>query len=159
MSWTKGQIVRAAFAELGLSSYDVDLAPEELDAALNELDLMMASWAVQGVQVGYLLASNPDDSDLKQDSGLPLSAIGAVKLGLAVRIAPSKGKSVSPHTLRSAKSSYDALLTSVVTNNLPTVQLVGGIPAGAGRKHRPKFLNAPIDSPVQQASSTNEGVL
>lgn len=132
MSWTKRQIITQAFEEIGLAAYVFDLTPEQLQSALNRLDSMMASWNAKGIRLGYPIPSNPDDSDLDQQTGVPDAANEAIYLNLGIRLAPGFGKTVAIETKASAKSSYDTLLSRVA---YPIEQqLPGTMPMGAGNK-------------------------
>lgn len=142
MSWTKGAIVRQAFEELALAGYVYDLTDEELAAGLRRLDTMMATWGSQGLRVSYAISAEPDGSSLSDASGLPLAAVEAVYLGLAVRLAASKGKQLAPSTKVAAKAAWDALLARQATDDVREQQLRGGVPAGAG--HKPGVLSRPF---------------
>lgn len=154
MSWTKRQLVTAAFNELALADYDFDLSPEEEQAALVKLDTMMATWSAQDIDIGYAFGLSPDDTDLDQDSGLPLVAVEAVYLRLAIAIAGSKGKTVANTTKAGAKGAYDALLSYVAHQQLREQQLPSTLPRGAGDKpwriDQP-FMRKPDTSPLQIA--------
>ena len=155
MGWTKRQIVEQAFGELALASYDFDLSPEEMQAALVKLDTMMATWGSQGIQIGYALGITPDDTDPDQDSGLPLEAVESVYMGLAVRIAASKGKALPTSTKATARDAYDALMARAASNAVQQQQFAQGTPTGAGRKtwrsfNRP-FTPTPNTDPLQNS--------
>ena len=130
--WTKREILVEAFTEIGLASYVYDLDPEEQQTALRRLDAMMALWAVKGARAGYALPSGPDTSDLDDDSGLPDTAVETVWLNLAIRLAPSYGKQVSPDTKKSARDGYDQLLWGAAYPQQQ--QLPNTMPRGAGNK-------------------------
>ena len=149
MSWTKRQIVAEAFAELALAGYVFDLSPEELTGALRRLDTMMATWDGLGLHLGYPLAIDPDTADLDQPSGLPLRAVEAVYMGLAVRLAAGKGKQLQPATVIAAKRHYEALL-GVAMTPADAQQLRDGMPRGAGARRRGfgPFLPRPDTSPT-----------
>lgn len=160
MGWTKRQLIEDAFGELALAGYVFDLSPEELQAALRRLDTMMATWGSQGLQLGHAASATPDGSDLDQDSGIPLEAVEAVYMGLAVRLAASKGKALASSTLRTAKAAFDALMSRAASADVQEQQLASGTPRGAGRKpwrtiHRP-FVPTPDVSPLQ--GSTDGGL-
>jgi hypothetical protein len=130
MSWTKRDFIRQAFDELGLASYVYDLTADQLDAALRRLDGMMATWNAKGIRVGYPLPLSPGDSDIDEATAVPDRANEAIYQNLAVRLAPSYGKLVSPDTKQSAKMAYDALLSYAAMP--PEMQLPQGMPLGAG---------------------------
>lgn len=142
MSWTKGDIVQEALAELGIADYDFDIIPEQLERDIRRLDTMMGVWAVEGIGLNYPLASGPDSSNKDDEIDIPDYAIDAVLLGLAVRLAPSYGKTVSMDTKASYKAAYNALLQRFAPG--PQVQLEQ-LPRGAGAKSHdyPFFTEAP----------------
>ena len=146
MSWTKRQLVAEAFGELALASYDFDLTPDELQAALRRLDTMMASWQGLGIQVGYSMATSQDDSDLDQDSGVAMLAVEAVYMQLACKIAASKGKALPTSTTRNAKQAYDTLVLNVAKAQVQEQQLAAGTPRGQGRKPW-RSINPYVSSP------------
>lgn len=134
MSWTKGQIVDQAFAELALAAYVFDLTPEERQAACVRLDAMMATWAAQGTVLPYSLAMTPDGADLDAESNLPLWAVEAVYMHLALRTAASKGKA-APQTLKAAASlAMAAVETRLAHDDLEEQQFRSGTPRGQGSK-------------------------
>jgi hypothetical protein len=147
MGWTKGQFVTQAFDEIGLAAYVFDLGPEQLESALRRLDSMMATWNAKGIRLGYPIPSSPQNSNLDDETGVPDSANEAIYSNLAVRLAPSFGKTVSPDTKAAAKLGYDALLARAT---MPMEQqLPGTMPAGAGNKPwrntDSPFLTPPTD--------------
>jgi hypothetical protein len=148
MSWTKRELLVAAFGEIGLASYVYDLSPEQLQAALARLDSMMGTWNGQGIRLGYPLPSTPGASNLDDASNLPDSANETVFQNLATRIAPGYGKQVSPDTKTSAYNGYNAMLTASM-GAPPQMQMPGTMPAGAGNKPwrntGQPFLNPPTD--------------
>jgi hypothetical protein len=151
VSWTKQQIIAAAYAELGVADYDFDVQPEEQESALRRLDAMMAVWDGKGIRLGYPLPSSTDVSSLDQDSGLPDTALEPVFLGLALRLAPSIGKTVSVDTRRNASDGFDRLQIAAAQPLPP--QQPNTMPRGAGNKPwRPlssPFFPKPTDSPLQ----------
>jgi hypothetical protein len=125
---TKKQIISDAFEAFGLAGYVFDLQPAQLEAAQRTLDAMMAGWGARGIRVGYAPGGLLDD-----ESGLPDLALEAVTLGLALRLAPGFGKTVSPDTQAQARAAYSALLT--FTAQIPPMRINPGFtPAGAGNR-------------------------
>lgn len=131
MGFSKRQFVEGAFEELGLASYVFDIGPEELDRAMRRLDSMMAEWNGKGIRLGYPIPGNPEDNDLDEPSGVPDSANEAIIGNLAIRIAPTYGKTVSPETRSTAKMAYNTVLQRAC---YPPEMQLGMIPAGAGNK-------------------------
>ena len=150
MSYTKRELISEALAELGLGA-DFDISPEEQEAALRKLDAMMAVWDGRGIKLGYPLPSSPADSDLDQSSNLPDTAVEPVALNLAMRLAPSYGKTVSVDTRRSASEGMDRLLIAPAQPSPP--QQPNTMPRGAGNKPwRPlssPFFPQPTNDPLQ----------
>jgi hypothetical protein len=147
MSWSKREFVLQAFRKAGLAAYVFNLTPSQLQAALVDLDSMMATWNFKGIRIGYPLPSSQSASDLDDETNVPDSANEAIYTNLAIRIAPDFGKAVMPNVYQTAKASYDGLLSLA---NMPMeMQLPGTMPAGAGNKpwrntDNP-FLNNPVD--------------
>jgi len=146
MGWTKRQFVTQAFEEIGLAAYVFDLNPEQLQSGLRRLDSMMATWNAKGIRLGYPLPSSPQDSDLDEQTSVPDSSNEAIYLNLALRIAPSFGKTPSVDTKATAKAAYDNLLSIAA---MPMeMRLPGTLPVGAGNKpwniDQP-FVNPPVD--------------
>tara|TARA_R110000744_G_scaffold352095_3_gene458151 strand:- start:15523 stop:15999 length:477 start_codon:yes stop_codon:yes gene_type:complete len=134
MSWTKSNLIKEAYGEIGLASYVYDLQPEQLESALRRMDSMMANWYSKGISVGYPLPSTPTDSSLDEASNIPDIYAMAIYTNLAIQIAPGMGKTPSPQTVKLANSSYrDAMIRSVTPK---PVRYPAGMPVGAGNKPR-----------------------
>lgn len=130
--WTKQQLIEAAFDELALAHVVFDLDADTLESALRTLDSMMAEWAgAPGISIGYVLPATPDDSNIADDSGIPDSANRPVYTNLAVQLASSRGKTLTPQTIAAATRGYNALLGAAVT---PVGQSSGLPIIGAGNK-------------------------
>lgn len=141
MGWTKQQLIAQAFVEIGLGS-DFNVDADQLEDGLRRLDTMMATWNGKGIRLGYALPSSPDESDIDADSGLPDTANEAAYLNLAIRLAPSYGKTISPDTRTAAKQAYDVLLVDAAQ---PLQQQSKMLPRGAGNK--PWRSGRPFTSP------------
>lgn len=150
MGWSKRQLVNEAYGELALQGYEFDLSPEEVQTALRRMDTMVATWEAKGVRIGYAFPSSPDDSNPDTDAGIPDSAVEAVYMNLAVRLAASNGKQLQGATSRVAKQAYDTLLWPAAQ---PQQQkLPSTLPRGAGnriwRNEQNPFFPTPSDSPL-----------
>ncbi len=148
MGYTKKQIIEQAFEEIGLASYIFDLTADQLDSALRRLDLMVASWYTKNIRIGYPLPVSPQDSNIDQQVDTPLPVNEALVLNLAVRLAPSYGKSLSPDTKMNAKMTYDQLLIQAAA---PIEQQYDkNLPLGAGYKRTERvFVDVANLDPVQ----------
>jgi hypothetical protein len=146
MSWTKRQLVTQALEEIGLAAYVFDLSADQMNSARIKLDAMMSSWNARGIKINYSLPTNQDDSDLDQDSGVPDAAYEAIYKNLAIQLAPSYGKQISPDTRISAKLSLDALIKSIVI--VPTMKFPTSMPLGAGYKSENITFVQPTDDNI-----------
>jgi len=133
MGWSKREIIRKAFGELGLGSYALDASPSELQDAMQMLDALMARWTDRGIVFDtiYPQPASIDTGDLDDDSNVPSYASEAVYLNLALRIAPGFGKTPSPDTKRDARRAYSDVLAKFVVGTEVSLK---GLPRGAGAK-------------------------
>lgn len=146
MSWTRQDFIESAFEEIGLAGYIFDLQPEQLEKAKRRLDAMMATWNSKGIRLGYPLTANPSDSNLDDDTTVPDAANEAIYLNLAIRLAPTLGKTISAETRQTAKDAYDGLLARAA---MPSErQLPSTMPSGMG--NRPWNLERPFVNPPQK---------
>lgn len=150
MGWSKRQFIEQAFDEIGLAGYVFDLSPDQLESALRKLDAMMAQWNAKGIKIGYPLATSPQNSDIDQETDVPLESAEAIYTNLAMRIASSFGKAVPLETKQFAKIAYDTLLSAAAFPRQQ--QMPGSMPAGAGNKpwrdRDDPFLRQPDESPL-----------
>jgi len=150
MGYSKRQFIEAALAEIGLASYVFDLQPEQLEAARQRLDAMMADWHGKGIRLGYPIPSSPQDGSIDEQTNVPDSAYEAIICNLGIRLAPSYGKQVMNETKATAKQGYDTLMqraTFPLEQQFPNT-----MPSGAGNKpwrvYDNPFLRPPVN-PVQ----------
>lgn len=127
MAWTKRDVIEQAYAEIGKAAYEFDLHPEDLQSALRQLDAMLAMWSgTQGIRIGF--AGGDGFGELDVNTEVPTWAVEALYYNLALRLAPSFGKTPSPITVTNAKMALDALRVRCVT---PKRRHLNGY-AGAG---------------------------
>lgn len=155
--WTKREFITQAFEEIGLAAYVFDLTVEQLNSALRRLDAMVGGWAANGVRINYPLPSSPSEADLDQACNVPDFAIEAIYTNLAVRLAPSLGKTVAPETKQVADMAYSNMANQVA---IPTMerQLPMTMPRGQGTKPWRNFNNPFVNKPVDPilAGSDNQ---
>lgn len=146
MGYSKRQFIAAALEEIGIGT-QFDIQPEQEESALRQLDSMMAFWNARGVRLGYPLPGSPESSDVTAESQVPDSANLAIITNLAIRIAPSYGKTVAADTKATAKLTLDTLMARAAFPR--ERQYPSSLPRGAGQKpwgtDRP-FINPPEDS-------------
>lgn len=126
MAKTKGEVVRAALAYLGLADYEFDITAEELATGVDFLNLMMANWSSKNLKVPFNF-----DGDSADDSGLPDNALEGVSTNLAIRLAPTYGKTPSMEVRSTAKQGLNALYADSAR---PRTQQLENVPKGAGFK-------------------------
>ena len=132
MGWTKLSFIESAYAEIGLAKHVFDLQPEDIDEALQHLDGMIGEWEGNGIGIGWNFAAGPDDSDLDTEMDIPIFALKGIRSGLALLIAPGKGKTPSPRTSTSAKDGYDTIAMRCI--HMPEKQFPTRLPVGAGNR-------------------------
>ena len=124
---TKLAIVQKALGKIGLASYVFDPSPEQLQAALEQLELLATEMDGIGIRKGYSLGA-----DISAESGLPDTAINPFAILLAVELAPDYGKQVAPTLQASVLRARNALM---VTNNvIPRMVYPGTLPIGVGNR-------------------------
>ena len=156
MGYTKRQIIEQAFEEMGLASYVFDLTADQLESALRRLDLMVASWYLKNIRIGYPLPISPENSNIDQEVDTPMQANEALVLNLAVRLAPSYGKSLSPDTKANAKLTYDQLLIQAAAPI--QLQYDKTLPLGAGYKRTDQVFDNPPDLNPIVVESNGQGL-
>lgn len=154
MAWTKGDIAKQAFAEMGLAAYVFDLTPDELIGAVQRLDMLMGTLNRRGVRLGYAMSSSAAGADPATDSGLPDEVIEGVVAMLSCRLAPGYGKTVSEDTKATAREARDSMLAKAV--DIPSMQMPPTMPMGAAYKRRPTRPFYPQPSSV---AAGNDGEL
>jgi hypothetical protein len=145
MSYTKGQIVRDALTELGISEYEFDISPEELTSGVSRLDSMLAQWSRKGVKISYNFVGDSSD-----DSGLPNTFREAVITNLAIRLAPSYGKQPAMGVMALAKDSMNDLLRESAA---PIEKQFQEMPVGSGYKNSdPVFFTPKFKEPQEMTN-------
>jgi hypothetical protein len=126
VSYTKGELVKAALSEIGIADYEFDITPGELASGIRRLNSMMSQWSDRGVRISFNYLGASDD-----DSSLPSIAEEAVISNLALRLASSYGKQVAPEVRSTAKRALNSLYNEAAYPNEMQLQT---IPIGAGFK-------------------------
>jgi len=155
VGWTRRQFINAAMTEIGIADYDFDIAPEQYQTAARRLDAMLLEWNGRGLRLGPNIAPSIDGAALDVDVGLPDIANEAVILGLAVRLAPSYGKTVSPDTKAQAKLALNTVMARFA-QPIPQ-QFPATLPLGAGNKtwrYGNPFAAPPTDTIDANTDST-----
>lgn len=156
MAWTKREFVVKAFEELGLAAYVFDLTPDQLLSACQRMDAMVAGWNANGVRISYPLATSPKTTSLDSNTNVPDYCNEAIYLGLACRLAPSLGKTISPETKMYADMAYSNMANQVA---IPTheLQMPQTMPRGQGTKPWRNFNNPFVYAPQAEVDAGSDG--
>lgn len=155
MSWTKEDLLKTAFSELGMADFYYDLEPEQIQDAARKMEAMIAEW---GLRLGYNQSSNPQDIDVSADSGLPDSANSAVYLNVALRLGRTYGKQI-PRDLRiDARIALEDLTVQKIV--IPQKDFAPGTLCGAGNEHiLMDFIYMPESDPEIVAGNDGDLIL
>jgi hypothetical protein len=161
MAWSKRDIIQQALTEIGLADYAFDLEPAQWQSALRRLDAMIGQWEMKGIRLAYPMPISYANSSLDQSIDGHDTALEALYLNLAVRLAPQYGKTPSPDTKITGFQAYKTLLAM----SAQPVELQinnNGIPAGAGYKWYGDpsypFLRPPVDGLAAGDDSDIDGI-
>jgi hypothetical protein len=152
---TKLELIHGAYAELGLAEYVFDISPDEIATGLQRLDRMAAEFETKGIRVGYNLPPSVRDSNEKDEAGIPDWAESAFITNLALRLAPTLGKSVSVDTRIAADNGFEALL--IGNYEIPQMQYPRHMPIGTGNRRNIKTQT--FFAPVERITTVHDAVL
>lgn len=123
----KRDIIEMAFEDCGTAGFEFERTPEEVGSALRKLNAMMLEWPWD--QLGY---AQPDyGSGLPEDeSGIPGYSLSAVASYLALRIAPTMGKTLSNEQRTALARSLGMIQSKVAA--IPQTPFAPNTPRGMG---------------------------
>ena len=124
---TKLVLFNDAYSELGLAGYVFDLSPEEEQEALRRANRMAAMWDSLLIRLGYSMGT-----DINAESGLPDTAEECFVLQLALRLAPTVGKTLSSESRVNARTALNALLAAQAKR--PQQSYPARLPIGKGNR-------------------------
>lgn len=120
-------IVQDAFEEIGVKTAEVALTDDELQSGIRRCNDMLLEWDDIGIITGYTEVLNGDDT-----VNVARSAIAAVKYNLAVRLAPSFTKLVTPALGALSSTTRDTLMAS--NASIGEVAYPDSLPLGSGNE-------------------------
>lgn len=150
MSKTKGDIALLALRRAGIASSATLTQPEPASVgdALKDLELMMAQWLVDGIDIGYLPTDPPQPDD---ESGLELWAVEPVALNLAEKVLIDNLRQVPDALASQIQRGYELICSQVAV--IPSLARRNDMPVGAGNKPwfsgRDRFYIEPDTSSTQ----------
>jgi len=133
MSYTKRQIVQAAYTEDGIANYEFDVSPEMVEAAVIRLNMLAANLAGTGIEIQFP-SENTDTPTVDMTTYIPSAAELYLVLEMACQLAPSIGKTVSPKTEQNRTAAFNNMLVNRAMP-IPQQVLPGTMPIGAGNKY------------------------
>ncbi|MGL4754823.1 MAG: packaged DNA stabilization gp4 family protein [Aeromonadaceae bacterium] len=131
MSKTKGDIALLALRRAGIASSATLTQPEPASVgdALEDLELMMAQWLADGIDIGYLPTDPPQPDD---ESGLELWAVEPVALKLAEKVLIDNLRPVPDALASQIQRGYELICSQVAI--IPSLVRRNDMPVGAGNK-------------------------
>lgn len=126
---TKGDLALKALRKAGLYSDATltDVDPPALADSIQDLEDMMARWQVEGIELSYQFADEPNPGD---ESGIPAWANDAVSLKLAVQMCMDNVIQPSQTLLAEAGAAYQSVCIALTT--VPALKRRNDMPTGAG---------------------------
>lgn len=124
---TMREVIQDAFEEIGVKTAEVSLTADELQSGIRRCNDMLIAWSDLGYIVGYIEVLNGDDK-----MNIDRSAVGAVKYNLAMKLAPSYQKVVTPALAGNASNSFDILMAS--GPGIGEVAFPDTLPFGSGNR-------------------------
>ena len=121
------EVVQDAFEEIGVKTAEVALTGDELQSGIRRCNDMLLEWDDSGVIVGYNEVLNGDD-----DLGVERNSIGAIKYNLAIRLAPSYQKVITPALVAISTTTLDTLMAS--NTNIGEIAYPDTLPMGSGNE-------------------------
>lgn len=119
------EIVQDAMEEIGVKTAEVPLTNDELQSGIRRCNDLLTSWADIGTVPTYNPVLNGSDT-----VEIETSAVGAVKYNLAIRLAPSYQKVITPALKLMADESLAMLEASV--SFIGNVAYPDTLPMGSG---------------------------
>lgn len=149
----KRDLIQQAYGICGQAAYEFELDPAEYAIANQLLDgIMYELRDYQGIDLGYNFPEVGAVGNPQDESGIPPAAKNAVVSGLALKLAPTIGKTLSPESTKALARSWNLLLANNFT--VPQMQLGRHTIRGAGNRwgrwRGPYFVTVPPDNEIIQ---------
>tara|TARA_R110000764_G_scaffold111550_1_gene198314 strand:- start:1644 stop:2081 length:438 start_codon:yes stop_codon:yes gene_type:complete len=122
---TMREVVEDALEDITVKKAEVTLTNDELQSGIRRLNDMLAQWNELGIIAGYNPVTNGDDT-----LELEPAAIAAAKAKLAIRLAPSFSKIVTPALVENARETMEMLETA--NSHIGEIAYPDTLPTGSG---------------------------
>jgi hypothetical protein len=130
---TSTDIVSGALRHIGVRAAESPLTAAEIQDGMEDLNDMGNEWEESGIHLGF---TSSIDANATLD--IPASSLAAFKANLAIRLAPSYGRIITPALANLANISLNALVKS--TAFIGDVEFPDTLPRGSGNEC-PELLN------------------
>lgn len=124
---TMREVVEDAMEDITVKKAEVALTDDELQSGIRRLNDMLAQWNELGIIVGYNPVTNGDDV-----LELEPAATAAVKAKLAIKLAPSYSKVVTPALVENAREAMEMLETA--NSHIGEIAYPDTLPIGSGNQ-------------------------
>lgn len=147
MTETAESVIDDTYLTLGVKPAEQPLEAHAFQQGVRFLNRMMERLDAEGVSLGFTVVSNPDDL-ITVSPG----AIEGIIFNLAVTLAPSFSKIVTPELALNARDGMDAMLR--LAENNPPARFPCTLPIGSGNEWRGSqidpFYPCPEDSTLTE---------
>ena len=129
---TNREIIDRAYRSLGVSDGMFARTAEEYATGIEILSSMMFESPFD--LLGYVQWNGGEGNRVEEESGIDRKWLEPVGLCLAERLAPTLGKTLSPHLSKAKVRAYSQLCAAVVP--IPDAKYRDGTPRGSGARYR-----------------------
>lgn len=136
---------------LEIKSPQVTLTDSEIGTGIRYMNRLMASWAEDGLNVGYHFIE-----DVDQETEIPIWFEACLIAHLAIMLAPSYGVAIDARRLATAKEMLDIVEKRLV--NLGPVRYPDTLPVGAGNSYYDSNYFFQRENPDLLSTSSNQNL-
>jgi hypothetical protein len=108
-------LIDDALSLIGVLAETQSASAEQCDLAIRKLNLLLAQWELDGIDLQWTPVS---DADLSEEMPLPSGSEIAVEYYLAFALAPNFRKQVSQELVSAGQSFYDSLVRRTVVDQI-----------------------------------------
>jgi hypothetical protein len=141
---TKGALGARALHHLGIANYVFDVESEETISTLKTLDSMIAEWQAKLNDMGYIQPATNGTSQPSDPAGIDEAMVEAVAANLALRVAPSYGKTTSGELRAMARDGRSFVFSSY--SRARAVEIPSYLPLGAGNRRQIRIFHRRADA-------------
>lgn len=124
---TASSFITRALQKLGVRTSESPIEASEMQDGLDELNDMLSSWEMSGIEMGFSPVMDADD-----EIRVPREAHAAIKANLAVRMGPEYSRNPDPILMDQARTTKKELLNALVI--IGPVAYPSTLPLGSGNE-------------------------